>query len=497
MLFNSYEFVFGFLPITLAVFFFIGKLDRKRLAVAWLVGASLFFYGWWNAAFVSVILFSILFNYFAGLLLGRRHQYGVRWQLAICVAVNLALLGYFKYANFFLDNVGVVTGTYFHLETVVLPLAISFFTFQQIAYLVDASRGGVREHDFLHYCLFVCFFPQLIAGPIVHHKEMLPQFAQEAFYRFNPEKMAIGVTIFTLGLFKKVGLADRVAPFSTNVFTAVENGLEPSLLEAWGAALAYTLQLYFDFSGYSDMAIGLGFMFGIVLPLNFNSPYKAKNIIEFWRRWHMTLSRFLCDYIYIPLGGNRKGPARRHVNLLITMILGGLWHGAGWTFLAWGALHGFYLVTNHGWRTLCRRIGWHDGRFGIPGKAASGSVTFLAVVVAWVFFRAESFDGALEVLQGMAGGNGVGRTLSPYFGGFNQALLLAILLASVFILPNTLEIVRSSRQAQAATSGRLNEEQRNWITWKPNKNWAFLISALALLSFAYISKTSEFLYYQF
>ena len=497
MLFNSYEFVFGFLPVTLAVFYLIGKQDRHRLAIAWLVGASLFFYGWWNLTFVSLILFSILFNYTAGLVLGRRHPHASRWQLAAGVAVNLALLGYFKYANFFVDNVNAVTGTSFHLETIILPLAISFFTFQQIAYLVDAYRGETREHDFLHYCLFVSFFPQLIAGPIVHHKEMLPQFARDVVYRFNPEQMAVGVTIFTLGLFKKVGFADRVAPFSTNVFTAVEVGLEPSVLEAWGAALAYTLQLYFDFSGYSDMAIGLGFMFGIRLPLNFNSPYKANNIIDFWRRWHMTLSRFLRDYVYYPLGGNRKGPARRHVNLMITMILGGIWHGAGWTFLAWGALHGIYLVTNHAWRAFRGAMGWRDGRFGILGKAASRTITFLAVVVAWVFFRAETFDGAQAMLQGMAGLNGIGNTWSPYFYGLSETLLLAVLLIVVIVLPNTLEIVRNPKQAPETRADGIEAKRESWIQWKPNREWAFFTCALAFASLVYIAETSEFLYYQF
>ena len=289
---------------------------------------------------------------------------------------------------------------------IVLPLAISFFTLQQITYLVDANSGETKEYNFLHYCLFVTFFPQLIAGPIVHHREMLPQFEQSSAYRFVQSNFASGTAIFLLGLFKKVVLADGVAVYATPVFNAAEAGAVLTFFEAWTGATAYTFQLYFDFSGYSDMAIGIARMFNINLPLNFNSPYKAVNITEFWRRWHMTLSRFLRDYLYIPLGGNRKGKTRRHVNLMITMLLGGLWHGAGWTFVAWGALHGFYLVVNHSWHALRRALNPNPRSYGIAGQALAWLITMNAVVVAWVFFRAESFNGAIAILEGMAGMNG-------------------------------------------------------------------------------------------
>jgi len=350
MLFNSYQFIFLFLPITLLGFHLLGKEGYNRTAIAWLVGASLFFYGWWNPAYLALILFSIVFNYGVGVSLGYAPNSPKKKSvLFLGVASNLGLLGYYKYANFFIENINVITGAEIVLDQIILPLAISFFTFQQIAYLVDVYRDKVKEHNFLHYCLFVTFFPQLIAGPIVHHKEMLPQFAQAITYRLRAKHLAVGFTIFVIGLFKKVVLADGIAVYATPVFEIAEFNVALTFFEAWGGALAYSFQLYFDFSGYSDMAIGIARMFGIRLPLNFNSPYKAISIIDFWRRWHLTLSRFFRDYVYIPLGGQRKGEIRRLVNLAITMLLGGLWHGAGWTFVFWGGLHGLFLVINHIW----------------------------------------------------------------------------------------------------------------------------------------------------
>ena len=346
MLFNSYFFICIFLPITLIGFFFLGQRGHHRIAIGWLVGASLFFYGWWNPAYLVLILGSVFFNFSIGVLLGNQEAVlSKKGLLVVGIGANLAALGYFKYANFFVNNFNVVIGSSFHLDTIILPLAISFFTFQQISYLADAYKGEIREYNFLHYSLFVTFFPQLIAGPIVHHKEMLPQFLQDGVYRPEYKNVAIGITIFAIGLFKKVCLADGIAQYATPVFQAADAGVLVSFFEAWGGALAYTFQLYFDFSGYSDMAMGLAWMFGIQLPLNFNSPYKANNIIEFWGRWHMTLSRFFRDYLYIPLGGNKRGKIRQLWNLMITMLLAGLWHGAGWTFVLWGALHGIYLVV--------------------------------------------------------------------------------------------------------------------------------------------------------
>src|SRR3990167_464275 len=393
MLFNSYVFIFSFLPLTLAGFFLLGRV-KPLLAAAWLTAASLFFYGWWNPLYIWLLAASILFNYACGIAIARTGARGKRagqkrW-LIFAVTANLAVLAYYKYANFFLASISHFSGAALSFGEIVLPLGISFFTFTQIAFLADTYYGKAREYNFVHYSLFVTYFPHLIAGPVLHHAEMMPQFGLPATYRFSFENTAVGVTIFVIGLFKKVMIADEVGAYARPVFDAAAAGTELTLLEAWCGALAYTFQLYFDFSGYSDMAIGLSRLFGVVLPLNFHSPYKAVNIIDFWRRWHMTLSRFLRDYLYVPLGGNRRGKPRRSLNLMATMLLGGLWHGAGWTFVIWGGLHGLYLVVNHGWHTVRRKLGQDPDRpLSRPAPLASVLLTFLAVAAAWVVFRAD------------------------------------------------------------------------------------------------------------
>jgi len=386
--------------------------------------------------------------------------------LILGVVVNLALLGYYKYANFFVEQVNWAVGSNFHLDKILLPLAISFFTFQQVAYLVDAYRHETKEYNFLHYCLFVTFFPQLIAGPIVHHKEMLPQFTKNSIYKFNYEHMAIGLTIFTIGLFKKVILADGVAIYATPVFNAAELGNALTFFEAWGGALAYTLQLYFDFSGYSDMAIGIAYMIGVKLPINFDSPYKATSIIDFWRRWHITLSRFLRDYLYFSLGGNKKGNIRRYINLFLTMLLGGIWHGAGWTFAIWGMLHGIYLVINHAWRKLRKDIFKWSEHVGFFEVVVARIFTLLAIIVGWVYFRADSVSGANHLMLTMLGNNGIslptsmqaytgvltthlqnfGFIFQGMFGGssanFGEGMKWIILMLIISIaMPNTQQII--------------------------------------------------------
>ncbi|HTN49848.1 MAG TPA: MBOAT family O-acyltransferase, partial [Burkholderiaceae bacterium] len=407
MLFNSFPFIFGFLPIVLVGFFALARVSH-RLAAGWLTAASLAFYGWWDPRYIALLLASVLFNYALGSRIARMHEAGQaahgRRLLTVAIVANLALLGYFKYAIFFLSSMhklGIASGP---LPQIILPLGISFFTITQIAFLVDAHRGQAREYNFVHYMLFVTYFPHLIAGPILHHKEMMPQFGQRETYRLNWDSIAVGLTMFIFGLFKKTVIADEMAGFATPAFDSAAAGTHLSLLEAWGAALAYTFQIYFDFSGYTDMALGASRMFGITLPLNFGSPYKASSIIEFWRRWHITLSRFLRDYVYISLGGNRTSKLGRYRNLMLTMLIGGLWHGAEWTFVFWGGLHGAYLVINHGWRSLRGRVSTAVGR---GERALATLVTFVAVVVAWVFFRASDFTSAASILNGMAGGNGV------------------------------------------------------------------------------------------
>jgi alginate O-acetyltransferase complex protein AlgI len=520
MLFNSYSFLLLFLPVTLLVFFRVGRYSQ-RLGATWLTAASLFFYGWWNPAYLSLLLASILFNYAVGFALAREynrgHEYARNRLLAWGILGNLALLAWFKYAGFIAGNVNAAFGAHLDFGGIILPLGISFFTFTQIAFLVDASKGLAREFNFIHYCLFVTYFPHLIAGPVLHHKEMMPQFARPETYRLNHENLAVGFSIFAIGLFKKVVLADSIAAYATPVFAAAHQDHALTFFEAWGGALSYTLQLYFDFSGYSDMAIGLSRLFGIKLPLNFASPYQAVNIIDFWRRWHMTLSRFLRDYLYIPLGGSRHGAVRRYINLFVTMLLGGLWHGAGWTYVVWGGLHGLYLTINHAWHGLSRAYGRDPERPSRAGRLVGRAITFLAVVVGWVFFRSESVDGALRLLKTMSGFDGIVlrgglETLLPtgsiavlgrvgirfgYMGdlfSMDLIILLAGLLALVWMAPNTQEIISRFTPALDC-AGRTTPN--SWLSWRPSRAWAVVLGGATGWAILNLNRVSEFLYFQF
>lgn len=406
MLFTTTSFILLFLPLVLAGYYGLGRWGHGNKAVLWLLIASLGFYAHWMPTLTLLLLASIACNFLLG---GRIAQHAIaghpsrRWLIA-GLAFNLGLLGYFKYANFFVDNLNLLLGTHWRLGEVLLPVGISFYTFTQIAFLVDCHQGKVVESRPVHYGLFVTYFPHLVAGPVLHHAQMMPQFADPAVVRFQPANFFAGLGIFAIGLFKKIVLADGIAPYADAVFNPVDAAAVPSQAEAWLAALAYTFQLYFDFSAYSDMAIGLSWMFNIRLPFNFNSPYRAVNISEFWRRWHISLSTFLRDYLYVPLGGNRRGPLRRYLNLGATMLLGGLWHGASWSFVAWGALHGLYLMINHGFQALTERWGWRDGLRRSRAFALLGwALTFVCVVLAWVLFRAVTWEGALRMLAAMMG----------------------------------------------------------------------------------------------
>lgn len=481
---------------------------RATAAQLWLLLASWFFYGWWEWRYLFLLLPSIAINFVLGSWLANRPHGAARiWVLGFGVALNLAAIGYFKYLDFLILSLNAGIGTALPLQSIILPLAISFFTFQQIAFLADCYQGRVRELSPLRYALFVSFFPQLIAGPIVHHAEMMPQLAQRLReVRDAAADLALGLTFFAIGLFKKAVIADGIAPHADNVFAGAAAGEALDGLTAWGGALAYTVQLYFDFSGYSDMAIGLGLMFGVRLPVNFNSPYKATSIIEFWRRWHMTLSRFLKDYLYLPLGGGRAGTVRRYVNLMIVMLLGGLWHGAGWTFAFWGGLHGVFLVVNHLWRT----------RFGITENFAcrlgGWALTFIAVVVAWVFFRAESFTAAGAMLTGMVGLEGwalpaafayrlpvlaefavsLGIVFTPGGGGaFVQIWSWVVVgLGLAWLAPNSLEIMRYTDP-----DGRhYGPFSRGWKQYPAYAIAAGVVLALGILS---LPNVSSFLYFQF
>src|SRR6185295_2552633 len=459
-------------------YFWLGR-SGNLAPVWWLALASLVFYAVGNWQFVPLLVGSIAFNYLIGWLLIAK-QLGSRRRLAVLtlgVAGDLAVLGIFKYAGFFAANLNALLATGF-VVNILLPVGISFYTFTQIAFLVDAYRGNVARYALPHYALFVTYFPHLIAGPILHHKDMIPQFERPETKRPDPHLILCGLIIFAIGLFKKTCLADGIQPLVAQAFGPTA----PTFDQAWIGALAYTFQLYFDFSGYSDMAIGISLMFGIFLPLNFNSPYQATSIIDFWRRWHMTLSQFLRDYLYIPLGGNRHGRVLRYVNLMITMLLGGLWHGAAWTFVAWGALHGVYLCVNHAWSHFGPKA---PPRFARLADIAGAALTFLAVAIAWVFFRAPDMATALSVLSKMVDPSNVafGRVEIVY------TLFVAIYAALAWFAPNTQEIMGYDHKNR--TVGENLRAQR----MRP----LFLYATAAVLAFGIlgIQQHSEFIYFRF
>ena len=457
LLFNSYEFMFLFLPLTFAGFFFLGHRGKKEWATLWLVLASFFFYGYWDMRYVPLLFGSICFNYLVGRQLEVNN--GHKGWLTFGIVINVLLLGYFKYTDFFLSTVNDVAGAnLFDLPHIVLPLGISFFTFTQTAYLVDAYRGEAKNHSFVTYCEFVTIFPHLIAGPIINHKEMIPQFVADKTFRINYENIALGLTIFAMGLAKKVLVADRIAPWVNEAFGNV-GGLD--FWQAWVAAIGYTFQLYFDFSGYSEMAIGLGLLINLRLPLNFNSPYQANNIIEFWRRWHMTLGGWVKNYLYIPMGGNRHGEVKKMRNLFVAMTIIGLWHGAGWTFILWGALHGMYLIVNHQWRRF---------QIGMPIWLSRG-ITFICVAIAWVFFRAESLADGMNILQVMTDWSNQGNI--PWV---RLRSLLAIGCV-LMVLPNPIQLLKQTKF--------------------PSYKWEVATIVLLVIGVLYITVDSPFLYFQF
>ncbi len=391
MLFHSQLFLLAFLPLTLGLYYLCAE---RRTARTWLlILASVVFYGYWDPRLVPLLIGSVCVNWLFGRALGRRPG---ALLIGAGVALNLAVIGVFKYADFFADSLALL-GLWQHQPwSIILPLGISFFTFQQISYLVDLRRGDGPVYSFADYALYIMFFPQLIAGPIVRHNEIIFQYAASPLREGLHERLSRGLTLLTVGLLKKVAVADNLALIAEPLYAAAADGRALSLAEGWVAAGAFGLQIYFDFSGYSDMAIGLGLMFGLRFPLNFNAPYRAASIRDFWRRWHMTLSRFLRDYLYIPLGGNRFGPARQFAAVLATMLLGGLWHGASWTFVIWGGLHGLALAVNHAWQRTGLRLPWGAGWL----------LTMLFVFATWVVFRAETFGAALDIVTAMAGGHG-------------------------------------------------------------------------------------------
>ena len=482
MLFNSYEFIFLFLPITLIIYFTLNRYGKNNIAKGWLVIASLYFYSYFHLSYLYLILSSIIVNYFIGNKLNHKSLTGKErkiWMI-IGVAFNLGLLGYFKYYDFFVENINIVLKTNFTLLHILLPLGISFFTFQQLSFIIDSYNEESMKYDFLSYCLFVTFFPQLIAGPIVLPNEMLPQFEDKRNKLINYENMNRGLYMFSIGLAKKVILADTIANFANAGFDQMET---LNIIEAWMTSISYTLQLYFDFSGYCDMAIGIALMFNIVLPLNFNSPYKSTNIQEFWKRWHMTLGRFMTNYLYIPLGGNRLGERKTLRNLFIVFMASGIWHGAGWNFAIWGGLHGICILVHRVWKNSGRKM----------NKLLGWFITINLVNIFWVFFRAETLNGALKVLKGMFNYKSlitvvlemeqknnlmrIYQEIKDIFGA-NEIDIAILLFATIitFLLNNTFNIVNSL---------------------KINIKNCFIVAFFFSISICYFNGISNFLYFNF
>ena len=506
MVFSSQPFILVFLPLTLLAVLLARRLGGRMAVAVTLTVASFVFYAWWDWRFLGLLWGSILFNHGCGRLLLRPYAEPTRrWLLGIGVAANLAVLCFFKYTNFFLENLDLVTGREFSALHIILPLGISFITFQKIAFLVDTWRDRPKPYGIADFALFVSFFPQLIAGPIVHHKEIIPQFQRADFGVLRLGDLNLGMAVFAIGLGKKVLIADTIARWADPLFAVAAIGEPLSSFEAWGASLAYGLQLYFDFSGYADMAIGLGLMFGLLLPQNFDRPYAALSIADFWRRWHMTLSRFLRDYLYIPLGGNRYGRWRELRNLMVTMLLGGIWHGAAWAFVAWGAMHGGALVVQRLWRLVRERL----GLAALP-PAMGWLLTMALVFMAWVPFRAESLTTAAEIWRGMVAGpllpdrarvvlgDGITdwlvalglRVEGPLHLGLQEwqvalPVLGASFLRAVF-LPDGLRLGRM------LTAPAANDRRRAAAMAS-----AGLVALLFVGSLIYMSYNTVFLYYQF
>lgn len=501
MLFNSLAFLLIYAPIVLVGFYLLGARSVNK-AVAWLGVLSMVFYAVWYPPHTLILLGSIVVNFFAGLLISRAgpdDRVSRKMLMLLTVGLNLLALCYFKYFVFFGAMAVAALELPWTISNIALPLGVSFFTFTQIAYLLDTYEGKVNEHNFSRYLLFVTYFPHLIAGPIIHHKDVMSQFSKHDTFRFNPVHFGLGGVLFIIGLFKKVVLADNIAVFVAPAFNLAEIGAPLGQGASWAGALGYTVQLYFDFSGYSDMAIGLSMMLNVRLPFNFDSPYKARNIIEFWRRWHISLSTFLRDYLYIPLGGNRLGAGRRYANMGITMILGGLWHGAGWTFIAWGVLHGVYLIVNHFWRehapsSMLRRTKWFS--------ALCWLLTLLAVIIAWVFFRANTIGGALHMLVAMSGyGNAPEAPIVLASGtAINVSLALAAIMPMMAITmwaPNSQQI---ASWLLAKPSIYLHEKHGNTevALWNAvSLKWALTLGVVLTAALLCISRPSQFLYFNF
>jgi len=521
MLFNSYPFLFAFLPAALVGYQIAGHFHR-RAVVAWLGFVSLVFYAYWRPPLVVLLLCSIGINYLAAELISRhiRNTVGVRVWLWLAIAIDLGLLGFFKYLFPFLNFACHVAGSSRHWADVILPLGISFFTFTQIAYLVDLSQGDAVRQDLSSYVLFVTFFPHLIAGPILHHKDMMPQFQQDRKYQLRLDDFIVGLSWFIMGLGKKVLLADD---FSHTAKAAYDSPGTLGMIVAWRGVLCYALQLYFDFSGYSDMALGLARMFSIDFPLNFSSPYKARNIIDFWQRWHITLTQYITDYVYSPLQfwiSERRQEKGKKVSrkaqatlegftsmiafpMMFTFLVAGIWHGAGLQYVVFGAIHGVYLTINHAWHLFRRKPGQQTAEkppfLRAISHGSSVLLTFVCVLVANVFFRSDGCRRAISMLAAMAGAHGIGSRLLPHETASGAAVDVPKMIVGfliVWALPNTQQILRRFKPSLHITPWDEVVPSRS-LVWTPNIAWALTLSGVFFLVLVGLQKPSSFLYFQF
>lgn len=495
MLFNSLEYFLLFLPFVTLVYFACNRFTTMPVGKIWLIAASFFFYGYSSIKYVPLICLSILINFLLGKILlnvesseaGKQESKKKTIVLSFGIITNLVFLGYFKYTNFFIETINLATHTSFPLLKIALPLAVSFYTFQQISYLVDCYKSKINRSNFIDYCLFVLFFPQLIAGPILRYSEIIPQLNQKCRRHLNWDTIATGIFVFSAGLFKKVVIADNFAAWST-----INTGLDKPIgfIYSWIISLSYTFQLYYDFSGYSDMAIGAALLFNLRLPVNFNSPYKAVNIQDFWRRWHITLSHWLRDYIYIPLGGSRGGTTQTLINFFITFLLGGLWHGAGWTFVLWGALHGTALALHKIWQMVGFAMNAFWGRL----------CTFLFINFAWVYFNSPGITQANVIIKAMLGiktDRSIMEEIALYQSAWNSMSItdinfltitsVVIFASSTFIVPNTMQVINFV-------------SYEGMFRFKIDHKFALLLSfifTLSLMAFMGNVGQSDFIYFQF
>ena len=454
------------MPVVFTGFFLLAKFSQRG-AIGWLAIASVFFYGYWNILALPVLTMSIIVNYYFGTLISKPHLKYRQSVLVLAIVTNIAALAYYKYTNFFIDTVNelLILMDVDPLDSVgiILPIGISFFTFTQIAFLIDSFQDKVKEPHFIHYTLFVSFFPHLLAGPLLHHKQMMPQFSKIENFTIQHEKIVIGLSIFAIGLAKKILIADTLNGYVSSFYDNLAQGANPNFLASWLAAIGYTFQLYFDFSGYSDMAVGAALLFGIWMPFNFNSPFRATSIIDFWQRWHITLTKYVGDYLYTPITLkfvrlSQGLPVFFEIlcslvipTVLIFLILG-FWHGANWTFVIFGGMHGFYIVINHLWRKifpLPRKKNGKGRRYNIVKIAAAWLLTFLAVNIASVMFRSESVPIALAIYKGMLGLNGYSlgymADIYAWLAGLKYTLLaIASSFFIIFFMPNTIIVASFS-----------------------------------------------------